>query len=134
MSLINKIKSDQLQSRKDRDTLKSSLLTTLIGEVQTQSKNTGRSEEDLVLDVILKFIKSIKQTLDLKVSKESEEELNILISYTPKQLTEEEIKDLIKSSIDSGNTNFGMIMKYFSTNFKGCYDTKQLPILVKKYT
>lgn len=134
MLTLEKLKKDQLQSRKDKDTIKSLLLTTLLGEIQTQLIGSKKSEQDVVLDVLLKFIKSTKQSLDIVHTDKSLQELNILESYAPSQLTEEQIKQIIRKAIDLGNTNFGMIMKYFSTNFKGCYDSKSLPKIVKDYT
>lgn len=134
MLTLEKLKKDQLQSRKDKDTIKSLLLTTLLGEIQTQLIDSKKSEQDVVLDVLLKFIKSTKQSLDIVHTDKSLQELNILQSYAPLQLTEEQIKQIIRKAIDLGNTNFGMIMKYFSTNFKGCYDSKSLPKIVKDYT
>lgn len=134
MLTLEKLKKDQLQSRKDKDTIKSLLLTTLLGEIQTQLIGSKKSEQDVVLDVLLKFIKSTKQSLDIVHTDKSLQELNILESYAPSQLTEEQIKQIIRKAIDLGNINFGMIMKYFSTNFKGCYHSKSLPKIVKDYT
>ena len=39
--LIKTIKADQLQARKNRDKIATSLLTTLIGEADTAAKNKG---------------------------------------------------------------------------------------------
>lgn len=86
----------------------------------TEQEKIDNSElsDDQILKVIQKISKqredSITQfksanRLDL-VEKESKE-LEILKEYLPKQLDESEIRNILKSLIDSGNTNIGSIMK-----------------------
>ena len=57
LSVLGKIKKDQLQSRKDRDHVKSSILTTLIGEAQTKQINEQRDLTDVELTDIKEKLK-----------------------------------------------------------------------------
>ena len=52
----------------------------------------------------------------------SEKEIEILSEYLPKQLTEDEIRNIIVTFIDAGSRNLGDIMKHFKNNFSGQYD------------
>lgn len=131
---LTQIKIHQLQARKERDIVKATLLTTLIGEIETQLKNNlNKSSEPIVLQTILKFVKNLNESLKLKHTDLAEQELNILKKYLPEPLTNEEIEKLINECINKG-LNFGGIMKMFTTNYKGRYDSKVLSSTVKKYT
>lgn len=53
MTLIATIKLEQLNARKARDSVKASLLTTLLGELQTLAKNSGKDESTDAQVVVL---------------------------------------------------------------------------------
>ena len=60
MTLIATIKLEQLEARKARNSVKALLLTTLLGELQTLAKNSGKEEptEAQAVVVIQKFLKN----------------------------------------------------------------------------
>lgn len=132
MNLMTQLKTDQLQARKDRDTVKATLLTTLIGEAATIGKNDGNREtnDQEVIQVVKKFIKGMDETLailnqrgDQNTAQAVELEKSILAAYLPQQMSAEQIKDALEKS---GLTlNKGVCMKYLKDNFAGQYDGKQ---------
>jgi uncharacterized protein YqeY len=98
------------------------------GEIQTIEKNTGvenMSDED-VLKILQKSAKSLRETIsslektqtgmyftnDLVSAKE---ELSIIESYLPKQMSKEEVTEKVTEIVNSGVTNIGLIMKEFAT-------------------
>ncbi|WP_415913192.1 GatB/YqeY domain-containing protein [Neptuniibacter sp. QD37_11] len=128
--LYAKIKADQLAARKSKETLKISLLTTLLGEAGTSGKEAAPSDESVIAK-ILSFKKKIKETIDERVKRgvdisEQEAELAILNEYLPKQLSDAELKDLIESFISEKGLNsvkqMSMVMGYLSGQFKGQFD------------
>ncbi len=131
MTLITKIKADQLQARKDRNSLKSTILTTLIGEASIIGKNGGNREvtDQEVITVIKKFIKSIDDTLNyLGVASSFTVQYQVVASekamlekYLPSQMTEEE---LIQAIAEVKFAPKGIIMKFLKDNFAGKYDGK----------
>jgi uncharacterized protein YqeY len=131
MTLIDKIKADQLQARKDRDPLKSVLLTTLIGEASLIGTNDGKREvtDAEVVAVVKKFIKGIDETLKYlgdhapAQSKVVKSEKDMLEVYLPKQYDDYELKVLILGA-NLANTSKGQIMKYLKDNYAGQYDGK----------
>lgn len=131
MSLFQTIKLDQLQARKTKESLKVTLLTTLIGEIQTELKSSNKDEDEVTLDTLLKFIKSANQSQALRFTDSVEEELNILKQYTPQPLSDASILKIINTA-KSYNSDFGTIMKVFSTKYKGRYDAKSLASIVKQ--
>lgn len=142
--LIDQIKADQLVARKTRQGVKASLLTTLLGELETdsKSKNGGEITDEKVLAKIKKFIKSIDEVTDL-VEFGSEKhaigllEKIILEFYLPKQFSEEELKAAILACILSKGIerlpkNMGVVMKELKSEYDGKYDGKMASQIVKQ--
>lgn len=141
MGLLQKIKYDQLSARKEKRTKAASLLTTLIGEASMVGKNDGNREStDLeVINVIRKFIKNINETLSvMKPGSDSfnnlQEEKILLTAYLPKQLSENDLRFIVISYIDTFcDADIGTIMKFLKTTHDGKYDSKLAVKVVKEY-
>jgi len=137
--LINKLKEDRIKHFKLRNDdpvsrVAYSVLGVLIGDATKESKEPV---DEKVISLIKKFIENAKVCIDN--SKESlsqynaATEINILESYLPKQLTEDEIKHIIiVTFIDLGSRNLGAIMKHFKTNFSGQYDGQMVSSIAKE--
>lgn len=136
-TLIATIKKDQLQFRKNKDAVGTSILTTLAGESEMVGKNDGNREstDAEVTAVIKKFVKNIDETVSvLEKSAEAnadrlavlEKEKNILMAYLPKQLDEAqlraEMQKLIVEFSLSGPKGMGVLMKELKTRLNGQYD------------
>ena len=121
--LIDDIKRDQLQARMQKDEVRASLLTTLLGEVQTASKS-GKSLADAdVLAVIKKFIKNLESVMEVAPSEKVSREIELLTKYTPAQLSEEQLVLLLTELKSSGAAgNLGEAMKILKTDHPGRYD------------
>lgn len=139
MSLMQRIKADQLAARKNKDTegIAISLLTTLIGEASIIGKNAGNRESSdaEVITVIQKFIKNLQLTLQQVSESEAgknvraicEIELEILKKYLPKQLTVEDIyREIatVKEQVTDVKKLKGAVMKHFKEKFNGQYDSE----------
>lgn len=134
--LIDTIRLDRIMALKQKDTLIKDLLGTLIGEC---SKETKEPTDDKVIATIKKFIKNTEECL--KYISDSDKlnplckemnELIILESYLPKQMTEEEIRGNIELLKLAGNTNIGMIMKSFKDLYEGEYDGATVSRIAKE--
>ncbi len=132
--LLQKIKEDQLVARKSKDSVRSKLLTTLIGEAVMVGKNCGNREstEEEILSTIRSFLKQANEFIKISPNEESVREIEILKNYLPKQLSDNRMVEIINSLVASGETNMGKIMAHFKNNFSNQYDGRQLSILVKK--
>lgn len=138
MTLLNTIKNDQLQARKDKSAEAASLLTTLYAEASMVGKNNGRETTDAeVVAVIKKFLKNNTEFLSNinDTHKEYEKLINekhILEKYLPKQLSEMEMKEIVVNfKNNSDNVNVGVVMKHMKENYDGQYDGKILSSIVK---
>lgn len=142
MSLMQKIKADQLTARKNREVLKASLLTTLLGEAQTIGKNDGNrdSTDTEVTAVIKKFVKNLSEVLTITEQESSTHqkamiEKSILESYLPSQLIGDAltciIQDIIAQVGNNSKSSMGIIMGKLKAEFDGQYDGKEASIIVK---
>ncbi|QDP60387.1 MAG: putative Yqey-like protein [Prokaryotic dsDNA virus sp.] len=140
--ILEQIKKDRLQARKDRDTFTAVTLTTLLGEASPSGNDTISDKE--VQKVIEKFAKNQRSMLahDLSTLQRSEinRELKIYEKYLPKQLTEDEIKRILCTEytvyVDGngkGNLNVGSVMRYLSSNYAGQYDGKVASKVAKEF-
>lgn len=130
MSILEQIRADSVSARKSGDKLKSGLLVTLLSEAQSVGKNANRETTDEeTIAVIKKFIKNCNQTAELArdnimAEVNAYKEIEILDSYLPKQLTEDEIKIII-SGLKAGEImepSMKNIMAYFKEMYAGRYD------------
>ena len=118
MLLIEQIKADLLQSRKDKNELIKCLLQSVCGELDKISKTP--TDDDC--------IKTIKKMIDNSVilnTEDSKKEGEFLKKYLPKQMEKSEIESAINEIILQLNTkDFGKLMKEFQTKYKGLADNK----------
>ena len=132
MSLLSQIKEQQLTARKNREEIKSSLLTTLLSEALVPGKNDNRESTDAeVVAVVKKFLKGVNETLEaLKFSSDGRVkvaclEKEILEGFLPKQLTEEEIREIASKVIADEEKSpklMGKVQAYLKANYAGQYD------------
>jgi uncharacterized protein YqeY len=117
MELKTKINADYLTAFKTKNVIAKNILSVIKGEIQTIEKNTGSENlsNEEVIKILNKTAKSLKETISLSGDQKSIQELEIVESYLPKQMSDEEITRKITEVISTGATNIGMIMKEFST-------------------
>jgi len=138
MSLIDKVKADQLAARKARDQVAASLLTTLIGELTTVAKNAGREypTDEEVTAVIRKFLKSNTELqthlIDVAMLATAKIEALLLSSFLPKQMSEDELREAVKAIVADGASNVGAVMGQLKAKHTGLYDGKLASTIIKE--
>lgn len=139
MSLFQTLKIDALEARKARRTKTAAALTTLIGELETFSKNAGRDPTDAdVVTFVKKTVKNIDETLKVISNKEDERAIDlehekvIFERYLPRQLDEAQLGTIIDLAISSGATSVGDVMKLLKTSYGGQYDGALASTILKQ--
>lgn len=155
MSLLTTIKASSLQARKEKNTVVSSLLTTLISEAAAIGKNNGNREttDTEVIIIIKKFINNANETKNFvhTAAQNAREPLNgpdhqqldaltkeieILNSFLPTQLTQEQLNHVIIELISSTGAmsikDMGKVMKALKEKHEGTYDGAQASTLIKQ--
>lgn len=132
--LLEKIRLDMHEAKRDKDTLKANLLSTLYAELFTMSKNGNELREEDEIKVIKKFIKNADETLALDIPDEKKTKFKsekvILESYLPQQLGKDEIEKIVSGMLTEGKI-MKDIMAYFKENFSGRYDGKTVNEIVR---
>jgi uncharacterized protein YqeY len=130
--LVDELKKAQMEALKQKDTLTRSVLQIVTGkaklvEIEKRTKNESLTDDDVIL-VINKVIKELEEEIlafknagRLEKVEELSTQKDILSKYLPKQLTEEEIKDIINKLDDKSMPS---IMKHFKQNYLGKCDMK----------
>ena len=144
MSLKQKLQEDLKSSMKNKDTNKKSVITLIRASIkQYEVDNRVELQDDEIVDLIAK---QLKQTRDSReefakagrddlVSK-AEAEIEVLKEYLPQQLSEEELNEIVISTISEvGATSMKdmkNIMSSIMPKVKGRADGKLINELVKK--
>ncbi len=130
--LIGKLKVDQLQARKNKDTLKADLLTYILGEI---GRKRDKDESDAAVQALLESLyKKFTAALDENYTEKMHTELCIIDEYLPKRLTTAELTDKIVSISEEVGTNLGAIMKTLkacSTEESFVYDGKEASTIAR---
>ena len=113
--LKEKINKDFMTAFKARSASKT-LLGTLKSEIQAQEKNeqVDNLSDEEVTKILLKFAKGVKQNLTLVDDESTRNELVIIESYLPKQMSREEIQAKIDEIVAGGASNIGQVMGQFA--------------------
>ena len=148
--LVEKIKEDRITALKGRNP-NHSFLATLYSDIVRVGKDDGNRETTDVeaIRVIKKYLKSNEETLSILDEVSSEHSDNarvkvlaekvILETYLPKQLTEDQIKDIVGDIINSLTNDpeqvsmkmMGVVMKKLNEDYAGQFDGKMGSTVVK---
>lgn len=138
MSLITKIKADQLTARKAKNAVAASLLTTLMSDALMVAKNAGREapSDDEVIAVVRKFLKG---NAEVQANVKDErlgiaiQEAALLNDYLPQQMTNEALRNHVTGFIKNNDAkDMGSVMKYLKENFSRLYDGKAASGIIKE--
>ena len=139
--LIDQIKTDLAQARKDHDTFALGLLTTLLSDINMIGKNAQReTTEAEAAGIVKKFIKGIDDTIalltDSDTHKENREKLvnekALLVQYLPRQLSQDELIFRIHDLIAYGANTLPLIMNKLKEKYPGQYDGAMASKLAKE--
>ncbi|GIN25615.1 GatB/YqeY domain-containing protein [Bacillus licheniformis] len=143
--LVQQIKEDVKNALKSKDKNKLSTLRLLVSKLEKEKITLKLSDiiqlnDDQVQTVIRRNIKELDKEIEAykavdRDASKQETEKQLLMSYLPKQLTENEVENVVSSIVEyvkvSGG-NMGMAMKLASQELKGRADMKLVNQIVKQ--
>lgn len=106
------------------------LLGVLIGELDRLPTRKSPTADDIYKQIVKLYNNAKEMSL---YKQESMDEFNYLNDFIKKQLTEDELNDVIKGYIDEGFSNIGSIMRQLNTFYKGQFDGKMANVIIGKY-
>ena len=144
MSLKQKLQEDLKSSMKNKDAIKKSVITLIRSSIkQYEVDNRVELGDEEITDLIAKQLKQTRESRDefAKAGREdlvekADAEIEILKEYLPQQLSEEELNEIVISTISEvGATSMKdmkIIMSSIMPKVKGRADGKLINELVKK--
>ena len=113
--LKEKISADYMSAFRAKNTVAKNLLSVIKGEIQTIEKNQNidNLSDEEVTKILNKTVKSLKETNTSFPSAQTAEELFIVESYLPKQMSEDEIRVKVQELISENDLNIAEVMRAF---------------------
>lgn len=144
MSLKETLMADLKLAMKDKDTIRKNTVQMVRSAVlQYEKDNKTTLDDDGVVDVIAKELKQRRDSLPEfeKSGREDlienlKKEMEVLMSYLPEQLSEDELAAIIKEAIEQTGAcsvkDMGKIMGIVGAKTKGRADAKMIGTMAKK--
>jgi hypothetical protein len=124
MTTFADLKARMIEARKARNERETLALSTMVGNLTSNAKLVDGvkvvSDEDVTV-YLKKSVKNLQESLAIKETEDGRWELNFIESFLPKQLSEEQLRE-IWTSINAAN--IGQFMGHLKSNFLGQYDGK----------
>lgn len=138
----NKLNEDLKSAMKNKETLRLNtirLVKKYIQELETSVGHTGDATDAEVLKIINKLVKQGKDAAEqyksagrTDIYEEEMQQIAVLESYLPKQLSDDEIAvEIDKVMEETGSTNMGVLMKELNMRLAGRADGKTISRILK---
>ena len=144
MTLSERINNDLKEAMKSKDSFRLSVIRMVKGAMQLAKPNPREElTDDDVIQVISKQIKMRKDAIEQfeaagreDLVLQNKKEIEILNTYMPKQLSEEELTEIIDKVFEevkpTSQKDMGLIMKNISPLVKGRADMSLVNKLIKE--
>ncbi|MBU5455325.1 GatB/YqeY domain-containing protein [Caproiciproducens sp. MSJ-32] len=140
--LKEELKKNEIAAMKARDKQTVNVLRLVNSEIKAYEVNERQeASDDVVIKIIEKQIKQLKETLEYSKQLNDEEKvaegtfaINLLTPYLPAQLSEEEVEKMIRDIISANNytkADMGKIMKEIMPKIAGRFDRSKINPMVK---
>lgn len=143
---IDTLREQMIIAMKENNKFKKEVLSSILSTATNMAINKGCKDniaEEIVNAAILKELKTANEMLDtcpsdrLEQLKEFTQRIEIIRSYAPRMMSEEEIKNFIKETAQNNNIelttkNKGQLMKVVMPQLKGKADGKLVNNVVQE--
>jgi uncharacterized protein YqeY len=139
-SLRDRIRSDLNTARRERDKLRTLVLTTTLSDVKNREIELRHDLTDPeVVEVVQRAVKRRREASEQiraagrpELADKEDKEAGMLTCYLPQQLAEEEVRALVREAIKGGADSLGAVMSRIMPAIKGCFDGKEANRIVKE--
>ena len=138
--LKNRLRSDLTSARKDRDKLRTLVLSTILSDVHNREIELGTElSDDQTIKVLSRGIKQRKDAASQmraagrdELANGEEAQLTVLSEYLPEGMSEDEVRALVRAAIEDGVDQMGMLMGRVMPQIGGRYDGKEANRIVRE--
>lgn len=139
-SLKGRLQNDLKEARKSRDKLRTLVLSTTLSDLRNHEIDRGGEADDSeTLSVINKAVKRRREAASQmraggrsELAVREEREAEILSSYLPEGLSEEEVRAMILEILEEGPRELGPVMGRLMPRLKGRFDGKEANRIVRE--
>lgn len=143
MSLKARLMDDLKTSMKNKDILRKNTITMVrAGIKQVEVDERIELDDEAIIQLISKQLKEKRNAIvEFKkgnrddLVQQAEDEIDVLLEYLPKQLTEDELTEIVREVIEAGDytmKDMGKIMKDVMPKIQGKADGKMVNEVVRK--
>ena len=146
MALMDDVRAGMMAAMKNKDKVRKDALSALLAAMKSKMiDNKGQLSEDDAIAVVAKEIKQLKETMDtapesyVEVKEDCAAKIAVLSEFMPKQMDEEEIKEVIRGVLAGLGLEKpeakqkGIIMKNLMPLVKGKADGKLVNEIVGSF-
>ena len=140
MSIREQILADIKEAMKAKDEFKRDTLRTLNAALkQVEVDQRIEMTDEVVLPLLQKEIKKRADSVELylkgareELAKKEQSEIELIKAYLPAQLSDDELKDKIKSIIEKVGKNLGAVMKMAKDEIGASAEAKRISMIAKE--
>jgi len=140
MSIREQILADIKEAMKAKDEFKRDTLRTLNAALkQVEVDQRIEMTDDVVLPLLQKEIKKRADSVELylkgareDLAKKEQNEIELIKAYLPAQLSDDELKEKIKSIIEKVGKNLGAVMKMAKDEIGASAEAKRISMIAKE--
>lgn len=138
--LKTRIQADLNAARKDRDKLRTLVLSTALSEIRNKEIDEGGEvDDDGVVGVLSRAIKQRKDASEQmraagrdELADKEDAQAEVLGEYLPKGLSEDEVRAMVREIIGSGTNEMGPLMGRLMPQLRGRFDGKEANRIVRE--
>lgn len=139
-TLKNRLQEDLNAARKQRDKLRTLVLSTTLSELRNREIEMGEdADDDEVLSVLSKAVKQRKEAASqmesggrFDLARREEEEAEMLATYLPEAMSENEVRQIVLEILENGPQELGPVMGQLMPRLKGRFDGKEANRIVRE--
>ncbi|HPI02608.1 MAG: glutamyl-tRNA(Gln) amidotransferase subunit E [Candidatus Aerophobetes bacterium ADurb.Bin490] len=145
MSLNEKLAQDLKEAMKAKDETKTAVIRQIKTAVMNaEIKSKKEMTDDDIVSVIFSLSKAHNESIESftkgnrpELAEKEKQELEIIMSYLPKQLTDDELREIVKETIAAVNAQsakeMGKVMGAVMPKVKGRADGTKIGVIVKEF-
>lgn len=145
MSLNEKLAQDLKEAMKAKDETKTAVIRQIKTAVMNaEIKSKKEMTDDDIVSVIFSLSKAHNESIESftkgnrpELADKEKQELEIIMSYLPKQLTDDELREIVKETIAAVNAQsakeMGKVMGAVMPKVKGRADGTKIGVIVREF-
>lgn len=138
--LKDRLRADLNSARRERDKLRTTVLTTFLSEIRNREIELGKEVgDDEVQALVTTSIKRRREAAEQmragareELAAKEDQEALMLQAYLPPQLEEMDVRALVREAISAGAADLGSVMKAVMPKTRGRFEGKELNRIVRE--